>query len=58
MLALTSPSAAAMNGGVGEGLGIDGYADGSAIPIGDWLGGGFSLRSGDGGDLSGGCCGG
>ncbi len=44
--------------GVGEGLGIDGCTDDGAVPIRDWLGGGFLLRCGDGGDLSGGCCGG
>ncbi len=44
--------------GVGKGLGIDGCADGGTVPIGEWLGGGFLLRSRDGGDLNGGCCGG
>jgi hypothetical protein len=40
-----------------QGLGVDRCTDGGAVSVGDWLGGGFSLRIGDGGDL-GGCCGG
>ncbi len=44
--------------GVVEGLGINGCMDGGAVPIGNWLGGEFLLRIGDGGDLGGGCCGG
>ncbi len=36
---------------------VDGCVDGGAVSIGDWIGGGFLLRSRDGSDL-GRCCGG